>query len=139
VILIYTSVDQKRQTFHASSNIADHHQSLKKCCTSFESAWGRRSMQCLWMLIHLREVIVVCMTICHANEPSPHTAKQWDNAQSKISLEIKTNLLVSMETLCWHQHKRNQWLFVVDLARERGTPRADLQVGTSTPRTPVTR
>lgn len=65
----------------------------------------------------LREVIVVCMTICHANEPSLHTAKQWDNAQSKISLEIKTNLLVSMETMCWHQHKRNQWLFVVDLAR----------------------
>lgn len=65
----------------------------------------------------LREMIVVCMTICHANEPSLHTPKQWDNAPSKISLEIKTNLLVSMETMCWHQHKRNQWLVVVDLAR----------------------
>lgn len=65
----------------------------------------------------LREVIVVCMTICHANEPSLHTPKQWDNAPNKISLEIKTNLLVSMETMCWHQHKRNQWLVVVDLAR----------------------
>ncbi len=65
----------------------------------------------------LREVIVVCMTICHANEPSLYNPKQWDNAPSKISLEIKTNLLVSMETMCWHQHKRNQWLEVVDLTR----------------------
>lgn len=107
------------------SNIADCHESLKKCCSSFEKCLRapldavplNADSPLVWAHHVWERWLLFCMTICHANEPSLHTAKQWDNAQSKISLEIKTNLLVSMETTCWHQHKRNQWLSVVYLAR----------------------